>query len=189
VPLSPRDYGRSIWVGQLWSWFWHGFHEELQHAYTCSWMPSCSCGHDNYLGNAPPGRLKFYGFLHQQCKQHWPKTSVRERRFSRHENQTDSDVRLGWFQHNGLAAHIPKPTCRVWSCMSVPKSFPLTRSSTSVSSGNGGEEHCCQTYYCNCGELTSTSIGEHMFTSCFSTCWTSLYVMIALICSTWLSIG
>jgi hypothetical protein len=105
-------------------------------------VPSCSCWHDNYLGNAPPGRLKVLGFLHQQCQQNWPKTSLRERRFSRHGNQTDSDVRLGWFQHKGVAAHIPKPTCSVWSWMSLPNSFPLTGSSTSVSSGNGGEENC-----------------------------------------------
>jgi hypothetical protein len=42
--------GGTIWVGQLWSWFWHGFHEEVRHAYTCSWVPSCSCGHDGSIG-------------------------------------------------------------------------------------------------------------------------------------------
>jgi hypothetical protein len=70
------------------------------------------------------------------------KTSVRERRFSRHGNQTYSDVRLGWFQHKRIAALMPKPTCRVWSGISLPNSYPLTGSSTSVSPGNGGEENC-----------------------------------------------
>jgi hypothetical protein len=34
----------SEWFGQLWSWFWHWFHEVLRHAYTCAWVPSGSCG-------------------------------------------------------------------------------------------------------------------------------------------------
>jgi hypothetical protein len=67
--------------------------------------------HDGYLGNAPPGRLQVDGFLDQQCHQHWPKTSVRDRRVTEHENQTDSDVRLGWFQQKGFAALMPKPIC------------------------------------------------------------------------------
>ena len=54
--------------------------------------------HDGYLGNASPGRLQIYGFLDLQCQQRWPKTSVRERRLSRHENQTDPDVSFGWFE-------------------------------------------------------------------------------------------
>jgi hypothetical protein len=52
-----------------------------RHAYTCSWMPCCSCGHDGSRGNAPPGRLQVYGFLDQQRQQHRPKTSVREREY------------------------------------------------------------------------------------------------------------
>ena len=59
-----------------------------------------------------------------------------------HEHQTDSDVRLGWFQDKGLVALMPKPTRRVWSGISLPNSFPLTGSSTPVPSGNGGEENC-----------------------------------------------
>ena len=98
--------------------------------------------HDGYLGNAPPGRLQVYGFLDQQCQQRWPKTSVRERRFSRHENQTDPDVRFGWFEHKGFTALMPKPTCRVWIRIPLPKSFVATGSSTPVPSGNGGEENC-----------------------------------------------
>jgi hypothetical protein len=98
--------------------------------------------HYDYLGNAPTGRLQVYGVLDQQCQQNWPKTSARERTCSRPENQTDSDVRLGWFQHEGFAAPMPKPTCRIWSGISMPKSFPLTGSSTPVPSGNGGEENC-----------------------------------------------
>jgi hypothetical protein len=119
-----------------------GVHEELRHAYTCSGVPGCSCGHDGSLGNAPPGRLQVDGFLDQQCQQHWPKTSVRETTFSRHDKQTDSDVRLGCFQQMGRAACMPKPTLRVWSGISLPNSFPLTGTSTPVPSGNGGEENC-----------------------------------------------
>jgi hypothetical protein len=103
---------------------------------------SCSCGHDGSLSNAPPGRLQIYGLFNQQCQQHWPKTSGRERIFSRRGNQTYSDVRLGWFQHKGIAALMPKPTCSIWIGISLPNSFSLTGSSTSVSSGNGGEENC-----------------------------------------------
>ena len=65
------------------------FHEELRYEYTCSCVPSGSCGHDGSLGNAPPGRLQVYRFLDQQRQQHWPKTSVRETRYSRHVKQTD----------------------------------------------------------------------------------------------------
>jgi hypothetical protein len=50
----------------------------------------------------------------QQCQQHWPKTSVRDRRVSRHETHTDSDVRLGGFQQKGFAALMPKLSCDVW---------------------------------------------------------------------------
>jgi hypothetical protein len=60
---------------------------------------------------------------------------------SRHDNQSDSDITLGWFQHKGIAAHMPKPTCRDWSGISLPNSFPLTGSSTHVPSGNGGGEN------------------------------------------------
>jgi hypothetical protein len=35
------------------------------------------------------------------------KDFCRERRLSRHENLTDSDVRLGWFRHAGFAALVP----------------------------------------------------------------------------------
>ena len=59
-----------------------------------------------------------------------------------HEHQTDSDVRLGWFQDKGLVALMPKPTRRVWSEISLPNSSPLTGSSTHVRSGNGGGENC-----------------------------------------------
>jgi hypothetical protein len=107
-----------------------------------TFVPSCSCGRDGSLGNAPPGRLQVYGFLDQQRQQHWSKTSVRERICSRHESQTDSDVRLGLFQHAGFAAVMPQLTCSVWSGISLPNSFPLTGSSTPVPSGNGGEENC-----------------------------------------------
>ena len=62
--------------------------------------------HDGYLGNAPPGRPQVYGFLDQQCQQRWPKTSVRERRFSRHENLTDPDVSFGWFERKGFTSHV-----------------------------------------------------------------------------------
>jgi hypothetical protein len=61
---------------------------------------------------------------------------------SRHENQSNSDMRLGWFQDKGIATLMPKPTGRVWSRVSLPNSFPLTGSSTHVPSGNGGEENC-----------------------------------------------
>ena len=101
-----------------------------------------SCGHVGSLGNAPPGRLQVHRLLYQQFQQNWPKTSVRERRFSRHGKQSDSDVRLGWFQEKGLSALMPKPTCRVCSGISLPNSFPLTGSSTPVPSRNGGEENC-----------------------------------------------
>ena len=74
--------------------------------------------------NAPPGRLQVCWFLDQQHQQYWPKTSVRERTYSRHENQTDSDLRSGWFQKTGLAALIPKLTCSVRSGISLPSSFP-----------------------------------------------------------------
>jgi hypothetical protein len=70
------------------------------------------------------------------------KAFCRERRLSRHENLTDSDVRLGWFRHAGFAALLPKLACRVWSRISLPNSFPFTGSSTPVPSGNGGEENC-----------------------------------------------
>jgi hypothetical protein len=98
--------------------------------------------HDGNLSKAPPGQLQIYTFLNQQCQQHWPKTSVRERICSRHANLTDSNMRSGWFQRNGLSALMPKPTCRVWIGISLPNSFPLAGSSTSVPSGNGGEENC-----------------------------------------------
>jgi hypothetical protein len=98
--------------------------------------------HDGYLGNASPWRLQVYVCLQQWCQQHWPKASVRERICPRHESRTDSDVRLGRFQHKGIAALMPKPTCRVWSGISLPNSFLLTGSSTPVPSGNGGEDNC-----------------------------------------------
>jgi hypothetical protein len=97
---------------------------------------------DGYLGSAPPGRLQVCGLCYQKSQQHWQKSSVRERRFSKHEHQTDSDVRLGWFQDKGLVALMPKPTRRVWSGISLPNSFSLTGSSTHVHSGNGGGENC-----------------------------------------------
>ena len=87
------------------------------------------------------GGSKFMFLLNQLCQQYWPKTSVPEGRCSRHENQTDADMRFGWFQHKGLAALVPKPACRVWSGIFLPNAFPLTGSSTSVPSGNGGEEN------------------------------------------------
>jgi hypothetical protein len=59
----------------------------------------CTLAHECLVGNVPHGRLQVCGLLDQQCQQHWAKTSVREKRCSRHENQTDSDVTLGWFQH------------------------------------------------------------------------------------------
>jgi hypothetical protein len=82
------------------------------------------------------------GFLDQQFQQRWPKTSVRENRFLRQENQTDPDVRFGWFEHKGFTALMPKPTCRVWILKPLPNSFAATESSTPVPSGNGGEENC-----------------------------------------------
>jgi hypothetical protein len=61
---------------------------------------------------------------------------------SRHDNQSDSDMRLGRYQQNGIAALIPKPTYSDWSGISLPSSFPITGSSTHVPSGNGGGENC-----------------------------------------------
>jgi hypothetical protein len=61
---------------------------------------------------------------------------------SMHDNQSDSDMRFGWFQHRGIAALMPKPTCRFWKGISLPNFFPLTGSSTPVPSGNGGGENC-----------------------------------------------
>jgi hypothetical protein len=98
--------------------------------------------HDGYLGKAPPGRLQVYFFVDQECQQYWPKTYVRDRRVSRDENQTDSDLRLAWFQQEDPAALMPKPARRVWSGISLPNSFPRTGSSPPVPSGNGGEENC-----------------------------------------------
>ena len=68
--------------------------------------------------------------------------SIRERRFSRHENQTDPDVSFGWFERKGFTALMPKPTCCAWIRIPLPKSFVATGSSTPVPSGNGGEENC-----------------------------------------------
>jgi hypothetical protein len=59
------------------------------------------------------------------------KDMSRKIRLSRHENLNDSDVRLGWFRHEGFAALMPKLTCRVWSGISLPNSSP-----------NGGEGNC-----------------------------------------------
>jgi hypothetical protein len=93
-------------------------------------------------------------FLDQRCQQHWPTTSVRERRFSGHENQTDSDVRLGCVQHEGFAARMPKPTFHVWSGFGFHalKIFSLGQKSSANAAGtadpkNRGvaaarEEHC-----------------------------------------------
>jgi hypothetical protein len=58
------------------------------------------------------------------------KALCRERRLSRHENLTDSDVRLGGFRHAGFAALMQKLACRVWRRISLPDSFPFTGSST-----------------------------------------------------------
>jgi hypothetical protein len=59
------------------------------HLLMSAWLFLWHAVHDGYLGNAPPGQLQVYGFLDQQCQQHWPKTSVRETRFSRHNNLTN----------------------------------------------------------------------------------------------------
>ena len=78
----------------------------------------------------------------------------------RHEKQTDPDVRSGWFERKGFTALMPKPTCRAWIRIPLPKSFVATGSSTPVPSGNGGEENCiseCATC-CACGELTSITL-------------------------------
>jgi hypothetical protein len=98
--------------------------------------------HDGYLGNAPSARLQVYGFLDQQCQPYWPKTSVRETRFSRNDNQTECDIRSKWFQQEVFPALMPKPACRVWSGISLPNSFPLIGGLTPVPPGNGGEENC-----------------------------------------------
>ena len=48
----------------------------------------------------------------------------------RHERQTDPDVSFGWFERNGFTALMPKPTCRAWIRIPLPKSFLATGSST-----------------------------------------------------------
>jgi hypothetical protein len=55
---------------------------------------------------------------------------------------TQTDVRFGWFEHKGFTALMPKPTCRVWIRIPLPKSFAATGSWTPVPSGNGGEKNC-----------------------------------------------
>jgi hypothetical protein len=99
--------------------------------------------HDGDLGNAPLGRLQVYVFFCISSASSIGLRLLPEReQISRHDNQSDSDMRLGWFQHKGIAALMPKPSCRPWSGISLPNSFPLTESSTHVPSGNGGEENC-----------------------------------------------
>jgi len=49
--------------------------------------------------------------------------SIRERRFSRHEHQTDPDVSFGWFEQEGVTALLPKPTGCAWIRIPLPKSF------------------------------------------------------------------
>ena len=122
--------------------------------------------HDGYLGNAPPGRLQVYGFfLAQQCQQRWPKTSVRERRFSRHENQADPDVSSGWFDRKGFTALMPKPTCRAWIRIPLPKSFVATGSSTpelyfstwtALLNQTGGLQGLCNV---SCDDLADNDLG------------------------------
>ena len=70
--------------------------------------------------------------MEQQCKQHWAKSSVRKRRFSRHENQTDSDVRLGLFQQNA-SQHL---------CQSLPVVFGVGLSDCPLSHGLFVLSHC-----------------------------------------------
>jgi hypothetical protein len=106
-----------------------------------AWLFLWQAVHHGSLSNAPSGRLQIYGFWISSA------SSIRQRILSESEdvqgmkNQTDSDVRLGWLQHKCFAALMPKPTCRVWSGVSLPNSFPLTWSSTSVPSGNGDKEN------------------------------------------------
>ena len=91
--------------------------------------------------NAPPGRLQIYGFGISRDNRIGQRLLSESEDVHGMKNQTDSDVRLGWFQHKGLAALVPKPTCCVWSGISLPNFSPLTWSSTSVPSGNGDEEN------------------------------------------------
>jgi hypothetical protein len=99
--------------------------------------------HDSYIGNAPPGRLQVHGFCCISTASRIGQRVLSEREHnSRHEHQSDSDMRLGWFQHKGIAALMPKLTCRVWDGISLPNSFPLTGSSNRVPSENGGGENC-----------------------------------------------
>ena len=108
----------------------------------CLVVPVWHAVHLGSLSNAPPGRVQIYGFWIRSA------SSIGQRLLSESEhvqgmkNQTDSDVRLVLFQHKDFAALMPKPTCRVWSGISLPNSFPRTGSSTHVLSGSGGGENC-----------------------------------------------
>jgi hypothetical protein len=122
---------------------------------------------DGYLGNAPPGRPQAHVFVCISSASRIGLRLLSEREhISRHENQSDSDMRMGWVQHKGIAALLPKPTRRVWSGISQPKSFPLTGSSTHVPSGNGGEEKCI-----------SVSATAHVESSPQSNWWSAFVLM------------
>jgi hypothetical protein len=112
--------------------------------------------HEGYLGNAPHGRLQVHGFWNQQCLQYWPKTSVRERRCSKHENQTDSDVRLGWFYDKGFAALKAYLSFLEWDISA--QLFPYHWEFDSCAFGEWWwRELYLSKCYCTYGELTSMS--------------------------------
>ena len=106
-----------------------------------AWLFLWHAVHHGSLSNVPPGRLQTYGFKISRASRIGQRLPSESEDVQGMKNQTDSDMRLGWFQHKGLAALMPKPTCRVWRGISLPNSFPLTWSSTSVPSGNGDEEN------------------------------------------------
>ena len=113
--------------------------------------------HDGYLGNTPPGRLQVCWFLDQKCQQCWPKTSVREIRFSRHGNQTDSDERLGWFQHSGIAALMPKPSV-VFGTGYLCPTLSLSLGVRLLCHRGMGRELYFSKCYCTSGEFTSIKL-------------------------------
>ena len=92
----------------------------------CLVVPVWHAVHHGSLSNPPPGRLQIYGFCISSASRIGQRLLSESEHVQRMKNQTDSDVRLVWFQHEGFAALMPKPTCRVWNGISLPNSFPLT---------------------------------------------------------------